>query len=512
MNYKKSLVINMIASIVTFLINGGVSFLLTPYLVHLLGNEAYGFIGLSNDFVSYASILTISLNSMAARFITIEMHKKNTDKANIYFNSVLIANIIMAIALAIISAIVVINLNKIINISPQLVGDVKITFALSFINFIIGILISVFGIATFVKNRLDITSIRNIITNILRVIVIIVLFNMFKPRLFYILIAALVSTVVIAFTDIYFTKRLLPELKLKIQMFKLKAIKVLISSGIWNSINSLSSVLLTGVDLVIANIFIGGEEMGILSIAKTIPTQIVILLSTISSVFVPHFTALYAENDINGLVKEVKFSMKVLTFIMTVPITGFIVFGTEFYSLWMPEKPVNEIQMIQILSVLTLLPNIISSYIFTLYSINTVTNKLKVPVTLTLVLSIISTIIVFILLKTTNLGIYAIAGVSSIIMLLRVIFFVPIYAACNLKVKKRTFYKTLLKSLLCFVLLFILYIIVKCNIKINTWLQLFGIGIILGLIGYGLNVVIIFTKAERNKIANIIKNKIKMRG
>lgn len=80
MNNKKSLFINMIATTLAFVINAVISFIITPYLVKILGDEAYGFIGLANNFVSYASIITVALNSMAARFITIEIHKKMKKK------------------------------------------------------------------------------------------------------------------------------------------------------------------------------------------------------------------------------------------------------------------------------------------------------------------------------------------------------------------------------------------------------------------------------------------------
>ena len=68
---NKELLINMISSIVSFVITMGISFFLTPFIVGKLGREAYGFIGLINNIISYASVVTIALNSMAGRFITL---------------------------------------------------------------------------------------------------------------------------------------------------------------------------------------------------------------------------------------------------------------------------------------------------------------------------------------------------------------------------------------------------------------------------------------------------------
>lgn len=67
---NKQTTINLITSLAAFVINAGISFVLTPYILEKLGNEAYGFIGLAYDFVNYAGILTLALNSMSCRFVS----------------------------------------------------------------------------------------------------------------------------------------------------------------------------------------------------------------------------------------------------------------------------------------------------------------------------------------------------------------------------------------------------------------------------------------------------------
>ncbi len=57
--------------------------------------EANGFVTLANNFVTYANLIVTALNSMAARFITVEYVKKNYKKANLYYNSVFWGNLIV---------------------------------------------------------------------------------------------------------------------------------------------------------------------------------------------------------------------------------------------------------------------------------------------------------------------------------------------------------------------------------------------------------------------------------
>lgn len=506
---KKRMAINLISTLIAFAINMGINFVLTPYIVTMLGDEAYGFITLANNFVNYASIVTLALNSVSGRFISIKIHQNKKEEANVYYNSVLISNIIMSSIFALISLILIINLNKLIHIPNDMIFDVKLTFTLVFINFILNMFSSIFNIATFVKNRIDLSSSASILGYIIRLFLLIILFCFLKPRIFYISIAAIVYTSIIIGFNYAFTKKLLKEIKFNLKMFSIKAIKEITSLGIWNSINNLSNILLTGLDLLIANVFIGPKAMGVLSIAKTIPSVITTFLGTVGGVYAPKFTILYAEGKKEELVNEVKLSIKVLGLLITVPLAGFVIFGSEFYSLWLPSKTTMEINEIQLLSIITLGPVFVSAFVYSLYNINTVTNKLKVPVKVYFGISIISTILVFILLKLTKLGVYAIAGVSSTLLLLNVIFFVPSYAAYSLNIDKLTFYPPIIKGVTSFIIITIGFYLVKLNVQINTWIDLIIVAFIVGVIGYIFNLFIALNKNERKIMLSVIKNKIK---
>ena len=506
---NKQLVINMFANIFSFIINLGVSFLLTPYLINNVGKEAYSFFPLANNFIGYVNIITVALNSMASRFITIKIHENNNEEANKYFNSVLISNTIIAIIGSIPSMLFIIFIENILNIPKEIVEQVRYLFSFIFIGMILSIITSVFGVATFAKNRLDLSSKRTIESNIIRVICLISLFSIFSPSVVYI---GLVNLVVIVYTliaNINYTKKLLPEVDINFKKFDFKAIKELISSGIWNSINQLSVVLLTGLDLLIANIFLGAALSAELSIVKTIPNFIQSLIGMLVSVFVPQFTILYAKKNKEGLVKSVNNSIKFMGLIVTIPIGFLIVFGDIFFELWVPGE--NSIKL-QILSNMTIIPFIISGSINTIFNIFTVTNKLKLPSIILLITGILNTSIVFILIKTTNLSVFAIPLVSGILVILRNIIFTPIYGARCLEERWNIFYRDIFKGIICTITMILICIIVRNNIQINNWTYLILSAIISSVIALLINLLIIFDiediKIFINKFIDIIKLKV----
>ncbi len=137
-NTGKQMTINLVASIISFGVNMAINFFLTPYLVKSLGTESYGFIGLANNFVQYATIITSALNSMSGRFISIAYHKGDKDKASRLFSSVLVADLFLAGAMLALTSFFTAYLDVFLDIPEKLVGSVKITFAITFLTFEIG--------------------------------------------------------------------------------------------------------------------------------------------------------------------------------------------------------------------------------------------------------------------------------------------------------------------------------------------------------------------------------------
>lgn len=501
---NKRLAINMIANIISFIVTMGVNFLLGPYIIKTVGEEAYGFVGLANNFVGYAQIITIALNSMASRFITIKIHQNDYEKANSYFTSVVFSNTIMAIVMLIPSLFFILFMDKIISVPNNIVLDVKLLWAFIFINFLLSIISSTFSIATFVKNRLDLSSIRSIQANIIKVIILIFSFSFFKASVWYLGFASLICTIFISIYDIYYKKKLLPDLIIDRKYFDYKAIKELMASGIWNMITKLGQVLTDGLDLLITNLFIDASSMGILAIAKTVPSAVANLLMTITGVFSPQLTISYAKNNKDQLIKDIKTSMKIGGLFTNIALGFTIIFGYMFYSLWVPGQ---NIKLIQEASILTIYGLIAEGAVNTLFGVFTITNRLKLNSIIVLGNGILNTILVFIFIKTTNLGILAVAGISTTTALIRNLTFVPIYAAICLKISKKTFYPTIFKCLTSSMITIGVFYIISLTTRKYSWGIFFAFGILCSIIGVIINYIFIFDKSEKLYVFNLLNNR-----
>ncbi len=506
MNTKKQLAINMGASITCFIINLIINFFLSPYIIANVGTEAYGFVSLANNFVNYATIITIALNSMASRFITIAIHNNKKEEVNKYYTSILIANIFLITLLIIPAIVIVLYLEKFLNISIDLIWDVKLLFSLIFFNFFVTIIDSTYSIATFATNKLYLKSIKTIEAYVLKISIMFLAFICFKPSVFFVGLATAISSIFLLLWNMYYTKTLLPNVEIKKKYFDYKKVKELIGAGIWNTITKLGTLLTDGLDLVICNLLINPIAMGQLAIVKTLSSAVGSLISTVSSVFQPQLTVKYAKGEIQELVEELKTSMKITGIFANIPLVFLIIFGPAFYALWTPSENSS---MLTILTVLTLQGVIISGVITPMYSIYTITNKIKVDAICRVIIGIICVPIVFILLKTTNLGIYAVAGVSTTIGTIFNFFFVPMYCSYCLKIKSKGFYFIIFKYILTTLIIISILFGIKQVLYPTSWLSLICAGIVTCIIGFFSNYFILINNKERKIIYNMIYNKLR---
>lgn len=464
---------NIIYKVLQMIASFSVTFAITKIVVKNSGQELYGFYSLAVDFVSYATVISLALNSMAGRYITIKYHENDYKETNIFFNTILYANIILAIIIMVPMVFVVFNLNRLISVDSSIINEVKMLFLLMFVNFLISIVASVFSVATFVTNRVDMDSKRQIESNILKIIIIIGLYSCFSSNIGYLGIATLLSTIYIFALNVYYTKKLTPEIQIfKKDLIALDRLKELLESGIWNSVTRLSAIILSGLDLLIANLFVGGVAMGTLSIAKTIPKYLFSAIGSFSSAFSPKITIEYAKGNKKTVIDYTISSIKLCGLISNVVAVVIVSLGTRLYDLWVPGENSTNLQLITIISIIGMIFVMPLEPVWTIF---TAANKVKTTSIYLIIESVFSVSVVFGLLMFSNKELYSlliIAGTSSFFEIIRGVFFIPIYASNVLGVSKKTFYPSIIRSVTSFTCGLIICTVINVIIRKNNWMIL----------------------------------------
>ena len=505
---NKQIFINILANAFAMLVSTGINFFLTPYITRAVGVEAYGFVPMASYFVSYVTIVTTAFNSMGSRFITVELQQGNRKKANEFFSTIFFMNLLLAVFCSAVFTIIVSLLTKLVNVPNELSSDVTLLFALTFLSAVFALLTNVFASSTFCKNRLDLKSIVSIAGTIVRAAVLIVLFMLFPAKVYYIGIASISLNTIEGIFNIIIQKRIMGELKICRADFRRKHIGTLFTSGVWNSVGQLSSILMTGLDLLVANILINAADSGVLSIAKIMPSLLYTCVALIVTAFGPQFVIDYAnKNDSKALLDTMDFSAKLISFVSVIPVAGFIGLGKEFFKLWVPEQ---NAKLLLILAILTLLGDAASYPIKAFDNIFVAGNKLKWPAIATLCCGLLNVLTMIPLLKYTNLGLYAVAGTSTVLLAIKDLLFKIPYIAKIVKVNPWYFWKYVIKYACCAGIIILISLFVKSIIPATNWLLLIIDAVIVGLISCGVNYFVIFNKHDKKLVKAKVENKFKI--
>lgn len=496
---NKQSLISLATSLMTMVLNICIGFFISPVIVRDLGVEANGYAQLANNFVSYASLLTIAINAMAGRFTTVAYHRGEKEKAQKYYTSALIGNIFVILFLLLPAILLIANLSKILTIQTTSVIDVQILFGLTFISFFCANIQNTLNIATTVKNKQYLSNAMIMAGSVVRILILVILFNSFELHVYYVSLAAGIVSV-LSILGYYGIKRtIMPDIVFEAKSFDMSAMKDMLTSGAWSVVNKCGDLLMTGFDLLLTNVLIGSIEMGILSVAKTIPTHLITLASTLSWNWNPKMTKEYANGDIPQMLSTIDLSAKVSMLLVTVPTMAFCVFAPYFYNLWMPTQDANLLSVLSILSVMAYTMLTGTASVFNLF---TITNNLKLNSISYCIGAVISILVSVLCVKYTSFGIYAVAGVSSIITIIRNLIVMLPYAAKILGLKWFAFYKYVVINIGCSIIVAGISFAVRAVMPLSSWFDFFVACCVTGIISVLCLSLLVLKKEQRKALLN----------
>lgn len=313
-----------------------------------------------------------------------------------------------------------------------------------------------------------------------------------------------IAQLVIFGGDYYIYKKYTPELKIKRKNVSFKAIKKLVVNGIWNSINSLGNTLNSGLDLIVTNLWLSDLAMGQIAITKTISSIFMSFNQLLAQPFQPLLLKSYSDRNKNKLVSELKLSMKLTSLFSSIVFAGFFSLGKVFFALWIPGQ---DIDLIYVLTVITMLSSVIEGPVYPLYYIYTLTVKNKIPCLVTVVGGILNVAGMAILVKYSSLGIYSIVLTTTVIMLFINLVTNPLYMTHCLKIEWFTFYPTLLRTIISCTCMTISFTLIANALNPSTWMSFALTAILCGIMGCIIHLAFVFSRDEKSRILVIIKSK-----
>ncbi len=506
---KRTVGENILWSTINVGISSVITIFLLPYISNTIGIEAYGYVSLSSNIIQYIDLIASTINVYAVRYISIEYHRGNKADAEKYYSSVAIFDMVFVIVSVPVLCSFLRNLDNILNVNGKLLSDVRLLFLFAFISYSITIIGTVFSSAAFVKDILYKESANKAIGNILKITVLLLLFYVFRPHVWYVPTADCICTLFILLGNLIITKNYLNDIKIRPMMASVKLIAEIASKGIWNTISHMGSILNSGLDLIVTNIFLGETEMGLLSIPKTISVFVSKIQSAVGVSFRPQLLKYYSKNQVKELENGLYISMKCCGAVPCVVLSVFFTFGLSFLEMWIPKQ--NNI-LIYELTLLTFMSDTVTGLTGPLSYGTVLTGKLKVTSISILISGVFNVALMYVLLSVTQWGLFAVAFTTIIGNFFVQFLVIPLYVGKILNISIKLLYLQIIRFFISILINVIMIYLLFGRFYINEWMDMILLMGISSVISFVIYIGTMLNKKEKMILVSIVSNKIKKDG
>ncbi|MBI5352642.1 MAG: hypothetical protein HZB50_08415 [Chloroflexi bacterium] len=416
---------NILANITFVVVDILFSLWYTPFLIRKLGSELFGFIPLANSVTNYFSIVTQSLNISVGRHITVELARGKTRRANQVFNTNLIASLLLISAAIPLGVILVAFAPLFFKIPLGHERDIQLLFVGVVTAFLLVTFRINFSVATFARNRFDLRNVSSLGARVIQILVILGLFSLDRPNIFYVGIGAACAALFNLAGDYFLWRLLLPELKVYWNDFRKRDLKLIFNSGALTFIYQIGFMLFN-VEMLVANRILDLHLVGMYAALITIPKNLRIISSAIGGVWGPSILAKYGQDDHQGIDSILLGSVKLIGLTLALPIGLICGLALPFLTVWLGPD-FREMSWILAVMVFPLSTNLIVEPFF---NINISLNKLKIPALVTFGLGLLNLLLAVFL--APRYGVIGIVAAGVLTLTLNYSIFIPIYTAMTM--------------------------------------------------------------------------------
>ena len=480
-----------------------IAFIMSPFLVHTLGKDAYGVWTLIFSIVAYSNFFDAGMKQSLAKYIPKYYGTKNFVGLNQIINSALLIYMITGILIIIFTLVVSFFFVDLIKCPPELLYSMQIALILIGLNQAISFFfMPVAALGPF--HRYDILN----TIEICKSIIIALLFYFFLINSH-----GIVTMAIIIFTGSIFTlstkrfiqQRLVPQIEISKKHIDRSKIKTLLNYGSISFFIVISWLVIFNTDNIVIGMYISTSAVTVYTIAGTIINYLRTIISSIGVPLVPTVSHLESNSQYSQINDIYKKLTKYLFYLTSCICIGIFFFIDDFINLWMGPgfEQTIEIVYILIIPASIYLPQVIANSI--LLGINKHKLLLKI-----LVCEAVSNVILSLIL-VQKWGIYGVALGTAIPQFIIYSFVYPYFFNKTISGSIKLFYSQLLKMSF-YGILFTLpvsWLLLKFNYHFSWIGFIVNVGITLIFIVLGFYMVIL-DKNEKIKVISKIRDFIKV--
>jgi len=320
-----------------FAFSAVVNFFLSPYVVHKLGDAAYGVWALLVALVGYLGLLDLGIRSAVTRYVARYHASSQHEEASKVASSALTIFCMAGVAAIVIAATMAVFVGSVFNIPPQLITVARLVAVLGGVNVAVSLISGVYGGVVAGMQRLDLSNAVDVAIEAARTIAIFLALRS-GHGLAVLAAVQLGFSLARGISAFVMSRKLYPELRVRLGERSREHIRLIFSFSIAASVMQASGMLIAYSDSIVIGAFLPIAMVTYFSIAVSLTNYARVLISGISQAITPLASALEGAGRHDEVPRTILNAAQLATVIALPMCLTFILRGQSFIGLWMGEE------------------------------------------------------------------------------------------------------------------------------------------------------------------------------
>lgn len=332
MNERK---VGAILSYISIFGSTAISLIYTPYMLKALGANEHGLFSLVNSVVIYFTLMDFGFGNAIIRYSAKFIEQKDKEAEGKLLGMFLVIYAILGFIIFILGYILSLNVDAIFkrSFTSQELETTKILLFVATINIAISFIFKVYNASIQAHERFIFSRLSNLLKHLINPILMIIILLLGYKAIGMMVGVLFLNLAFVLLDLLYFYKKI--KVKIKISFHDLSLLKEITIYSFYIFLNIIVERINWSSDQIILGILVGPTTVSIYAIASYINTYYRQLSTVISTMFLPETTKMVARNASDEEFSEKFIKVGRIQFIiLALVLTGFILYGEPFVSLW----------------------------------------------------------------------------------------------------------------------------------------------------------------------------------
>ncbi len=325
---------NVFSNWVGTVANMAVGFFLSPYIVHHLGNVAYGVWVLTISSIAYLGLLDLGMRSSVLRFVSRARTVGNHDEASAAVSAALWVRLQISLAVLLITVALALRFPAMFHVPSEMARASQIAVAVVGTNLAIFMSMGVFGGVISGLNRYDLQTAVSLGQLVIRVTGVLLVLRS-GHGIVAIALCELTATLAANIAIVLIARRIYPELRVRIRKPQRAVLRSLWSYSMYAFLNTVAVQLVYQTDNLVVGAFISTSAVAFYAIGASLVRYTDQLTGAMTLSFVPAASTFDAAGDAGRLRTLYTGGTRAMMALSLPILTTLILRGRTFIGLWM---------------------------------------------------------------------------------------------------------------------------------------------------------------------------------